>query len=97
MVLFTLLAGTAAFFNWRATEVMFTALKGAAAEAITPVWTAVTLAAPEVWRVASNPVIVLLYLIAFSALVKYPHIMAGVVAALSGSAQPPAASGAAGP
>ena len=90
VVLFALLAATAAFFNWRATEVMFTALKDAAAEALTPVWAAATRAAPEVWRVAPNPVNLLLYLIVFSALVKYPHIMAGVVAALSGSAQPPA-------
>lgn len=80
------MAATTSYFNWREAKVLGAALKGTAEEALTPAWAAVTQAVPVVWRVASNPINLLLYLIAFASLVKYPHIMVSVVAALSGSA-----------
>jgi drug/metabolite transporter (DMT)-like permease len=89
-VVLAVVASVTAYYNWVETQALCTSLKVAVAEALTPLWAAATSAAPVMWRVVSNPVNALLYIIAFSALVQYPHVMAGVVAALSGSGPPPA-------
>lgn len=86
VALFCAVITAAAFLNWDEAKIVVSAFWGEAVGAGIPVWVALLKAAPAVWEVVSKPVNIILYLIAFGGLVRYPYVLAGIVAAMTGKA-----------
>ena len=77
----------AALLNWEEAKLVGVAFWGGAVSASVPVWLALQKAAPAVLDAVSKPLNILLYLIAFGGLVRYPHVLTSILAAMTGKAQ----------